>query len=127
MENERRQHVQMTSDEMSPAAKRAARKMVWALIVLFVAGMLVSGLNLLFTASQVNGVAQRTKAACAFWRDIAAVPLVNIPGKPYPSEFSVTVVAHSRQAFRGFGCPGGLPAPSSSFVDGARIYHLDPR
>ena len=102
------------------------RSLVWSVAVLFLCGVFVGGANLLFTASQVNAAQTRTLAACAFWQDLAVLPLMNAPNG-YPSELAVSIVAHSREAYRGFGCPGKLPAPAPSFVRGAEHYGIDSR
>lgn len=111
--------------DMTPGARRAARRLIVSLFVLFIVTIGLAGLNLWFTANQVNGAEQRSYAACAFWKDLSGLPLMNA-ANGWPSELAVSIVAHSRQAYRGFGCAGPLPPPDPSFARGAKHYGLSP-
>lgn len=66
---------------------------------------------------------ERQRASCAFYRDLAPVPITVGPtGKA--SKLGVQIVSDSRAAFVGQACPGLLPAPARSFVRWARFYGI---
>ena len=57
----------------------------------------------------------RQHASCAFYHDLAPVPITPGPtGKA--SKLGVQIVSDSRAAYVGQGCPGPLPPPDPSFV-----------
>jgi hypothetical protein len=119
------EHQHRHESDQSPAQQRAAKRVSWSLIILFIVVIGLSGLNLWFTANQVNGAEQRSQAACSFWKDLAIVPVSNAQNG-WPSQLAISIVAHSREAYRGFGCPGKLPPPSASFIRGANHYGINP-
>lgn len=64
-----------------------------------------------------------TRASCAFYRDLAPLPVTVGPdGKA--SRLGVQIVSDSRSAFIGEDCPGRLPAPAASFVRWAALYGI---
>jgi hypothetical protein len=104
---------------MTPGARRAV-------VYLFALSLLLGGLNLLFTAREVNQLRAATRSACQFAADLAGAPVVASPaGKA--SRLGVSIVSDSRQQWRGLGCPGRLAPPAPSFVKWARYYHLPSR
>lgn len=128
----------------SPRSRQQARYLAYSVIVVFIFGIAIGLANLLFTNSQVHKVqriseqAQRNAAVlavqnqvlkrqliadCSFYRDLAGLPLANLPNG-HPSELGVKIVSDSRGAWIGRGCPGKLPPPDPSYVRGAAFYHL---
>jgi hypothetical protein len=105
--------------DMTPGAYRATRRLGWVLGAVFTVLLLAVSANLYLTLN-------RTVSACDFWRDLSGLPVTNAAGTNKPSELGVSIIAHSRQAFRGSGCPGALPPPSPSFRHWAPYYHLPP-
>jgi len=129
---------------MTAGARRAAHALAWSLVVLFAVVIGIGAANLLFTSSQVHQVqknsentrrlaqsqariiarqAQQIQADCGFYRDLAGLPLVNLPNG-HPSELGVKIVSDSRGAWATRGCLGKLPPPDPTFVRGAKFYHL---
>jgi hypothetical protein len=104
---------------MTKGAFLATRRLSWALGLAFAVTVLAALANLYVTVS-------RTTATCSFYRDLSGLPVTIVTGTGRPSELSVTIIAHSRSAYRGLGCPGGLPPPSPSFAHWAPYYHQDP-
>lgn len=95
----------------------------WAAIGLLLLTLIVGGANLLATYLQVRTVRSAVQAECHFNHDLGGVPITVGPtGKA--SVLGVEIVADSRLAWRGLGCPGTLPPPSPSFVKWALYYHL---
>ena len=122
---------------MTVGARRAAHRLAWSLIVLFIVVIAIGAANLLFTNSQVGKVQklarnqaaiiarqqQQIQADCGFYRDLASLPLANLPNG-HPSELGVKIVSDSRGSWVKRGCRGKLPSPDPSFVAGAKFYHL---
>lgn len=66
---------------------------------------------------------ERARASCAFYRDLAPVPVTTGPnGKA--SRLGVQIISDSRAAFVGQTCPGQLPPPSPSLIRWARYYGI---
>lgn len=94
-----------------------------AVIFLFVFAVALAGVNLLFTAMDVNRLRDAVHAQCQFSADLGSAPIMVSPsGKP--SRLGVTIVSDSRVAWHGLGCPGRLPPPAPSFAHWAAVYHL---
>lgn len=135
----------------SPQSRQQARYLAYSLIVLFIFTIVIGAGNLLFTSNQVHNVQanseglsqantrlnrqlvaiiatnaklrQQILADCGFDRDLAGLPLANMPnGKP--SLIGVKIISDSRGAWAGHGCPGTLPPPDPTFVAGAKLYRL---
>ncbi len=96
----------------------------WAAIGLLLLTLIVGGANLLATYLQVHTVRGAVQAECRFNHDLGGVPITINPATKKASLLGVEIVADSRLAWRGLGCPGQLPAPSPSFVRWALYYHL---
>lgn len=118
----------MENDElyMTPGARRAAHRMGRALIILFFIILVVCGISLGFTATSFNAAEKHTESACDFWRDLAGLPVTILSSTGKPSELSISIIAHSRTAFRGSGCTGPLPPPDPSFKKWAPYFHQNP-
>lgn len=56
--------------------------------------------------------------------DAAADPVTLNPATHKASELGIQILADSRAAWRGLGCPGHLRHPSPSFIRWARAYDL---
>jgi hypothetical protein len=130
---------------ISPGARRAAHRLAYALVVLFVFTIAIGAANLLFTNGQVRSVRQNTASiagqqaalrvanaalkqandsSCAFFRDLGSLPVTPAPGLTRPSETLVAIVVHSRQAFLGRKCDTALPPPGADLRKWAAFYHL---
>lgn len=129
---------------ISPGARRASRRLAWAVVVLFVVVIGVGAANLVFTSNQVHSVrdaqaqaAQNTialrqanavlrrqlQADCDADRDLAGLPLANMPDG-HPARLGVRIISDFRGSWHRKDCPGTLPPPDPSYVSGARFYHL---
>lgn len=62
------------------------------------------------------------EASCRFYRTAAGLPLRAVPPLTRPSLVVVTLVASSRDAYRGENCVPALPPPSPGVVRWARVY-----
>lgn len=112
---------------MSPGARRG-------LLYLLVLGIAINTAAFWLSARSVNDVRyqqDRLHAAvlklCQFNADLgnaAADPVTLNPATHKASELGIQILADSRAAWRGLGCPGALQAPSPSFTHWAREYHL---
>lgn len=96
----------------------------WAAIGLLILTLITGGANLLATYLEVSAVRGAVKAECHFNYDLGGVPITVNPATGKASVLGVKIVADSRAAWRGLGCPGRLPSPSPSFVKWALYYHL---
>lgn len=99
----------------------------YAALGLLLLTLLTGGANLLATYLQVGTVRAAVKAECHFNYDLAGVPIAVNPSTGKASVLGVKIVADSRAAWRGLGCPGTLPPPSPSFMKWALYYHLPAR
>lgn len=95
-----------------------------AVIFLFAFTLLLAGLNLLFTSSQVNDLRTSVLTQCRFDADVGSVPVATSPATGQASKLGVSLVSDSRVAWHGLGCPGKLAPPQPSFVKWAKYYHL---
>jgi hypothetical protein len=100
---------------------RGARLAAIGLLILV---LIMGGANLLATYLQVHTVRAAVQAECHFNYDLGGVPITVNPATRKASVLGVKIVADSRAAWRGLGCPGLLPSPSPSFAHWARYYHL---
>jgi hypothetical protein len=124
--------------ENTPASRKQARALAYAVCVLFVVGIAIGAANLLFTSSQVHQVKKNSdglekalaleqkqiRADCGFYLHLSGLPVTDPPGPGDPSRLGVQIISDSRASFTGHGCPGHLPAPDASFVKWAGFYHL---
>ncbi|HEV2376226.1 MAG TPA: hypothetical protein VGS19_29160 [Streptosporangiaceae bacterium] len=105
----------------------------YAAVGLLLLTLLTGGANLVATYLQVQAVrhtvqavGHASEAQCKFDYDLSGVPISINPATGQASLLGVKIVADSRAAWRGLGCPGRLARPSPSFVKWARFYHLPP-
>lgn len=116
---------------ITPGARRAAHRLVWACVVLFIFTILCLLASLLFTNSQVRQVqrnsstlAAQIRADCSWYRDLASLPVAAPGAGGKPSIVLPRLISDSRTAWHEKGCTGKLPAPDPSFVRWAVFYHL---
>lgn len=103
------------------AMTRGARR---AIVVLFGLVVLLAGLNLRFTVSQVSAVHSALVASCKFDSDLGTAPVTVVPPAKKAGLLGVTIISDARVAWHGLGCPGKLAPPGAGFVKWARYYHL---
>lgn len=119
------EHVRL--GHMTPGARRG-------LLYLLVLGVAVNLAAFWLSARSVNDIrVQQLKLhaavlnLCQFNADLgnaAASPVTLNPMTHKASPLGIQILADSRAAWRGLGCPGRLEAPSPSFSHWARAYHL---
>jgi hypothetical protein len=107
------------ADDTAARRRNDSRKIGWILGVALTVLLAAAAANLYLTLT-------RTAAACNFYQDLSGIPVAVSATTGKPSELSVGIVAHAREAFRGSGCAGILPPPAPSFVKWAPYYHLSP-
>ena len=86
--------------------------------------LVVGGGNLWASWTEGQGVQHSSASACRFFADLAGLPVTVTPTTKKASLLGVQIVADSRLAWRGLGCPGTLAPPAPSFEQWARYYHL---
>jgi hypothetical protein len=123
-----RLHVAMTSEPyITAGARRAAHRLAWSLVVLFVVSASLSAGNLLYTTQKVDEANVRARAQCLQNMHISPSPVtvLLVSGKP-PAKppLGVQIVSDNRVAWRQAGCEGHLPPPDPSFLKWAHFYGL---
>lgn len=78
-------------------------------------------------AAQSRALVETNRAlhsSCDFYHDLAGLPPSPVAtGKP-PTKLGVSIIVHSRLAFRGDHCAGTIPPASPALARWARYYHL---
>ena len=92
-------------------------------VILAALSLLIGGLNLWWTAREVNGANTLARAQCQFDADLGTAPLT-VPAGGQPSRLGVTIIADARAAWRQAGCPGHLGPPDPVFARWAATYRL---
>jgi hypothetical protein len=95
-----------------------------AAIGLLILTLLTGAGNLWASLDLTRGVQQDAASSCRFFADLAGLPVAVTPATGKAALLGVEIVADSRLAWRGLGCPGALPAPAPSFILWARYYRL---
>jgi hypothetical protein len=116
-----RRHLGRLGTLMDDGMSRGARN---AIVFLFVFMLFLAAANLFWTSRQVRGLRLANAAACQFYADLSSAPVAVNPKTGKAALLGASIVADSRQAWRGRGCPGKLPPPDPSFVKWATYYHL---
>lgn len=116
---------------MTEGARRAAHRLAWSVIVLFIISIVIGTGNLLFTTDQVHRLQSASRslekqlhADCGWYGHIASLPVTVPPGAKRPTVLSVRLISDSRVAWHARGCPGPVPPPDPSLVKWAAYYHL---
>jgi hypothetical protein len=100
------------------------RGAAWGIGVVFAVGIALNLGVLALTSRQITTVRQQTRSDCAFYRDLAGLPVSVSPKTGKAAKLGVAIIAHSREAWRGHGCGGTLPPPDPSFARWAKFYGL---
>ena len=98
-----------------------------AFLVLFLIMIGISGAALLAGIRAYDTLQNRQLTQCQFNQDLGNLASVKVtlnPATRKASKIGVAVIADSRSAFRGLGCPGRLAKPGPSFIHWTTIYHL---
>ena len=137
--------IQVSEAEVTPASRAQARKLAYAVVILFAVTIILLAASFLFQNGQVHQLqattaqAQRNtealakanavlkkqiQADCGWYRDVSGLPVAPPPMGGRPSIVLPRLISDSRAAWHGHGCPGQIPPADPSFVKWAAFYRL---
>jgi hypothetical protein len=126
--------AQSLDQELKVALRRfhRLRWMLTGMIALIIAVAVAAGAVILYSQhsqltrdqAQLTRDNTRLLSSCDFYRPLTVAPVTVNPATRRPAPLSVAIIAASREAYAGQGCPGPVPPPDPSLLRWAAYYHV---